>query len=94
MDHESKNKEETKANRRMFYMSLFMFFLSTLYWASSVANLIVTIHVFLLSDKNPTRSIAFSLFPLLNAIITINVRLSRDSSYLLAYPRFSLVFPK
>ncbi|PAV21538.1 hypothetical protein PNOK_0149500 [Pyrrhoderma noxium] len=71
-----KNKEETKANRRMFYMSLFMFFLSTLYWASSVANLIVTIHVFLLSDKNPTRSIAFSLFPLLNAIITINYFLS------------------
>ncbi|EJD06701.1 uncharacterized protein FOMMEDRAFT_165424, partial [Fomitiporia mediterranea MF3/22] len=66
-----KRKTMSRANKFMFALTIFMFLLSTAFWASSVANLITTVNVFYASSPDHTPA-AFLLYPLFNALILVN----------------------
>ncbi|EJD06596.1 uncharacterized protein FOMMEDRAFT_76403 [Fomitiporia mediterranea MF3/22] len=60
----------SRANKFMFAMTIFMFLLSSAFWASSVAHLVATLNVAFAAPDHA--SVAFILFPLFNAILLIN----------------------
>ncbi|EJD06700.1 uncharacterized protein FOMMEDRAFT_63622, partial [Fomitiporia mediterranea MF3/22] len=66
-----KKKTLSRANKFMFATTIFMFLLSTAFWATSVANLIATVNVFYASSLDHS-SIAFMLYSLFNALVLVN----------------------
>ena len=70
----SNRKNKSQTNRWMFILIVFMYCLSTLYWISSVAHFFLTIRVFLLlSEPKSHEFVIHRLYPMFNALITINV---------------------
>ena len=68
---------KSKYNMFTFGMTLFMFALSTAYWASSIANLVAKIRSILIDPSQRSTNDIITYHLLFNAIILINVSLSK-----------------
>lgn len=79
-DMHRKRGLKSKSNMFTFGVTLFMFALSTAYWAASVANLIAKIQSIVIDPSERSTDDIITYHLLFNAVILINVSLQYDQS--------------
>ncbi|KAF9257702.1 hypothetical protein L218DRAFT_878875 [Marasmius fiardii PR-910] len=67
---------QTGVRRYLFMMSIFMFFISTLYWISKFLDLLMDIHNHFIDRQPPATSFATSPVLILGAVVLINYALT------------------